>query len=204
MVETGLFVAQISLPVSVQWLDLAFSSFYMLEMISRIIFFGLIPFTRVAFNDFDCVVVVVNFALDIALFNFTSIDAQRVQISVRLLRFLRLIYYINYYRIIIVAVIELSVMFARIAGIIAAVYILFAFIGMQAYGGRLYIGQSLLIGSVYDSSNYYVSLFPISFCNKNAQNLPSVTITTTLAMHSLFSFNSTSSTTGTVFDFLHS
>ena len=168
MVETGLFVAQIPEPMAIQWLDVLFSSFYMLEMLLRIVFFGVIPFVRVAFNNFDLFVVVVNFVVDIVFFNLTSVDAQRALISIRLLRFIRLIYYINYYRIIMVAVLELALLFARIAGIIIAVYFLFAFIGIQVYGGRLYIGQSLLVATVYDASDYYVSLFFHFHFNSNS------------------------------------
>ena len=49
----------------------------------------------------------------------------------------------------------LRVLFASTLFPLMSVYCLFGWLGIYFYGGNMYLGQPLLIGTVYDQSNYY-------------------------------------------------
>ena len=134
-------------------------------MICRLIAIGPKNFFSVG-NMLETFVVLANFVLIIVFFDSAGImnrNEHRAIILVQLLRFLNIAMRVAYLHILVNTLIKMLWDFGRVLGVILAFYYLFAFVGIEAFGGRLYEGSSLLKGSIYDVF-LSRSILPSKFC----------------------------------------
>eukprot|EP01091_Cochliopodium_minus_P000666 TRINITY_DN10581_c0_g1_i1.p1 TRINITY_DN10581_c0_g1~~TRINITY_DN10581_c0_g1_i1.p1 ORF type:complete len:712 (-),score=134.23 TRINITY_DN10581_c0_g1_i1:49-2184(-) len=157
-VETGIILAKIPKEKWIAYVELSFSTVYFVEMLLKIMAFGWFRYWRVLSNKFDGTLSIVNFAVEIIFFNPNGVRdyfVTRVLLLTRLLRLLSLLTHIPKFAVIFTIYGSLVGIFSRVIGVLVGIYYLFSFIGIEVFGGMLFIGHVDLNGSLYATAQYF-------------------------------------------------
>ena len=79
----------------------------------------------------------------------------KVLIVLRIIRMVKFLILIPIYRLLFDVLMRLHSKLLRILSLLMCVYFFLAFIGVNAFGGKIFLNNKNLVGSAYDSSFYY-------------------------------------------------
>ena len=88
-------------------------------------------------------------------FNRRDSGITKLLLLTRLLRLLSLLTHIPKFSVIFTIYGSLVGLFSRVIGVLIGIYYIFSFIGIQLYGGKLFVGHVDLSGSLYASAQYF-------------------------------------------------
>eukprot|EP01091_Cochliopodium_minus_P012193 TRINITY_DN3640_c0_g1_i1.p1 TRINITY_DN3640_c0_g1~~TRINITY_DN3640_c0_g1_i1.p1 ORF type:complete len:720 (+),score=129.50 TRINITY_DN3640_c0_g1_i1:31-2190(+) len=167
MIETAKFLNGESNSGAMDIVELIFSIAYLFEVFSKILAMGWVKFNNDFTNQCDLVIVLICFGLEIAFSSFIpSSHNVRILIISRLLRVIRLLYQIETYRFLMIALARTFPLFSSLIILWGINISFFCFVGMVAFGGRIFEGNVDLQTGPFVGSNYFCynfNDFPNSF-----------------------------------------
>jgi len=140
-----------------------FTLIYVVELLLKLLVLGWSEYWRKLRNRFDIIVVGALVFVEIQmLFNVTEgskWDWIRYMLVVRLLRCLRLLVAVRRFNMIFATFLQLVPAFITLFGMLFALMTLYAQIGLQAFGGKIWRGNPAMVDTEFVKHDYYANNF---------------------------------------------
>lgn len=135
----------------------------MFEMFCKILAEGgIVEYLNTGTHRFDAALTMASFILEI-IARIPGIvyirEVTRIVLLLRVGRILRLLLRFKHYRLLAVTYFNLLPIFVRLAGVIFMIYYIFALIGMDTFGGLIWLGNPDLNGTAFAGGRYEVLNF---------------------------------------------
>lgn len=140
-----------------------FTLIYVVELLLKLVVLGWGEYWRKLRNRFDFIVVVGLVLVEVdMLFSVNRGDYWmwiRYMLLIRLLRCMRLLVAVRRFNVIFATFLQLVPAFITLLGMLFALMALYAEIGVQAFGGKIYVGNPELKRTAFGIRNYYTNNF---------------------------------------------
>eukprot|EP00937_MAST-01D_sp_MAST-1D-sp2_P003304 g3304.t1 len=141
-----------------------FTLIYVVELLLKLIVYGWSEYWKKLRNRFDFFVVLGLMVAEVQMLFSTPNQANqwhwiRYMLVFRLLRCLRLLVAVRRFNNIFATFLQLIPAFITLFGMLFALMMFYAQVGLHFFGGKLYVGNPLLKGLEYGVNNYYANNF---------------------------------------------